>query len=51
MWNLLRQLFVAKPKCACFGCYNAATETPNSPYMNEYCDGCTYERHDIGGHK
>ena len=34
-------------KCMCPNCPNNATETENSPYMNDYCDECTYERHDI----
>lgn len=33
--------------CICRGCPNKATETENSPYMNDYCDPCTYERHDL----
>lgn len=37
--------------CACAPyCKNDAQKTPNSPYMNEYCDNCTYERHDISTH-
>ena len=40
-------LYRLKPNCACPGCENKATNTENSPYMNEYCDDCTYERHDL----
>jgi hypothetical protein len=30
------------PKCG-----KLATNTKDSPNMNDYCDPCTYERHDI----
>ena len=30
------------PKCG-----KLATNTENAPNMNDYCDACTYERHDL----
>lgn len=42
---------VLEVACACFPrCGVAAIHTEFSPYMDEYCDGCTYFRCDVSGH-
>ncbi len=47
--EVLWELLADEPgeECACINCNNVATETPDSPYMDEYCDRCTNLRCDI----